>query len=68
MRPRDAYIIPDCEVDNMNIGQPKRKFNSRDEWEKWVNDTSGSITDETFTAPEDAYILTDYEKSILSRC
>ncbi len=68
VRPRDAYIIPDCEVDNMNIGQPKRKFNSRDEWEKWVNDTSGSITDETFTAPEDAYILTDYEKSILSRC
>ena len=54
-RPIDAYIIPDCEVNN--TGQPKRKFHNRTEWEKWVNDTSGSITDETFTAPEDAYML-----------
>ena len=49
------------------IGQPKRKFKDMKEWAEWVHATAGSITDETFVKPEDAYRLTEDEKHILSR-
>lgn len=42
-------------------------YDTPEGWHEFVKATAGSIQDESFVEPEDAYILTDYEKSILSR-
>ena len=50
---------------------PKRTFATPEEWHEWVRATAGSITDETFVEPEDAYF--DYDEvpdfdEVLSGC
>ena len=35
--------------------RPKRTFASKEEFREWLDSIMGSITDETFVAPEDAY-------------
>ena len=58
---------------NITTGSgPKRKFATREEWHKWVDSTAGSITDESFVRPADAYFGFDEvpsfdEENILSR-
>ena len=45
--------------DNTTVNGPKIRFETDEEWHEWVNATYGSITDETFVEPEDAYF--DYD-------
>ena len=40
--------------------RPKKTFATPEEWHEWVNSMYGSITDETFVEPEDAYF--DYDE------
>lgn len=60
------FCIPKEEV-NMyeehknNSGQPKRKFATKKEWQDWLHSMAGSITDDTFVAPPDAYV--NYEET-----
>ena len=42
---------------------PRRKFATQEEWHAWVDSMAGSITDETFVAPEDAYPVYDNVKN-----
>ncbi len=58
---------------NITTGSgPVRKFATNEEWHKALNALYGSITDETFVEPEDAYFDFDEvpsfdEENILSR-
>ena len=53
-----------------NTTGAKRKFSSREEWHDFIRSTAGSITDETFVRPNDAYFeygVSFDEPSLLSR-
>lgn len=42
--------------------RPRRTFASQEEFREWLHSMMGSITDETFVAPEDAYPVYDNDK------